>query len=57
MKEKSVVWVEPMLCVLGDPKFLGKTPLLLKKNIQGRSEDVGNPGLILAKKINEFLQK
>ena len=32
LKEKSVVWVDPMLCVLGDPKFFGKTPLLLKKN-------------------------
>ena len=23
---ESVVWVEPMLCVLGDPTFLGKHP-------------------------------
>ena len=24
LKEKSVVWVEPMLCVVDDPKFLGR---------------------------------
>ena len=31
LKEKSVVWVEPMLCVLGDPKFLRKRPYCWKK--------------------------
>ena len=31
LKDKSVVWVEPMLCVLGGPKFLGKHSLLLIK--------------------------
>ena len=28
---KKVLWVESMLCVLGDPKMFGKIPLLLKK--------------------------
>ena len=32
IKEKSVVWVEPMLCVLGDSKFLGKRPYCWKKS-------------------------
>ena len=32
-ENKSVVWVEPMLCV-GWPQIFGKTPLLLKKKIK-----------------------
>ena len=28
-RKKSVVWVEPMLCVLGDPKILGKNSIIL----------------------------
>ena len=30
LKGKSVVWVEPMLCV-GWPQIFGKTPLLMKR--------------------------
>ena len=30
--EKSVVWVEPMLCVLGDPKFFWENALIAEKN-------------------------
>ena len=29
----KVVWVEPMLCMLGDPTFLGKCPYCWKKCI------------------------
>ena len=36
LKEKSVVWVKPMLllCVLGDPKFLVKHPYRWKKRLK-----------------------
>ena len=33
LKDKSDVWVEPMLRVLGDPKFLGKRPYCRKETI------------------------
>ena len=36
LKVKNVVWVEPMLCVLGDPKFLEKHPYCKKKKILNR---------------------